>query len=618
VSSTTTSAAPVADAGPADAVASAIARLVPILRQAEREDLVARTTAAAARLRRPSTIVCVVGEFKQGKSSLVNGLLGEAICPVDDDLATAAITLVRHGEPPSAVARRRGDDGTQVSEDVPIDELGRWVSEAGNPGNEKRVERLDVTLPSPVLAQGLALVDTPGMGGLGAGHAAATLSFLPFADGLLFVSDSSSELTSTEVDFLRQASELCPTVLVVQTKIDLYAAWTRIGSLNQGHLDRAGLALPTVAVSSHLRGEAIARRDRDLNDRSGYPQLLAALGDQVIEPARASAAVRSATDARSAIDLVSAGFEAEQRLLADPSRQQAAIADLEAAKDRLEVLRGPGSRWGLVVGDRVTDLTTRVNHVFRGDVRTLLRTTEEKIEELKTPEEWDVVVREIQTEIANHVTAAFVAIEEGAAAIRQEVIDLLQDEDIGMPASVAYGPEGVDVAGMWIDKALDPKERAKGFRMGLTGLRGAQGGVMMFGMMGQFLPGAATVLLASNPVLLGIGAVFGGIQLFDERKRKVAGRRQAARTQLRQFVDDVQFEIGDEVASQLRDVHRRLRDEFTDRLSELQRTYTDIAQRAHAAAEQDAATAQQRATDVAAAIAGLGEVRAALDAAVPA
>ena len=63
-----------------------------------------------ARLRRPATVVCVVGEFKQGKSSLVNALLGQAVCPVDDDLATSAITLVRYaaeasaGATPSAVA----------------------------------------------------------------------------------------------------------------------------------------------------------------------------------------------------------------------------------------------------------------------------------------------------------------------------------------------------------------------------------------------------------------------------------------------------------------------------------------------------------------------------------
>ena len=37
-----------------------------------RTDLAGRAQAAAARLRRPSTVVCVVGEFKQGKSKLIN------------------------------------------------------------------------------------------------------------------------------------------------------------------------------------------------------------------------------------------------------------------------------------------------------------------------------------------------------------------------------------------------------------------------------------------------------------------------------------------------------------------------------------------------------------------
>jgi len=362
----------------------------------------------------------------------------------------------------------------------------------------------------------------------------------------------------------------------------------------------------------------MARRDRDLNARSGYPELLAGLGSEVIEPAKATAASRSAADALSALDLVAGGLEAERQLLADPTRRTEALAELEAAKERLDQLRGPGSRWGTLVGDRVADLTTRVNHDFRGGIRSLLRATEERIEALKTPEEWDAVVRDVQSEIAGLVTAAFVAIEEGAASIRGEVVELLRDEDIGVPGARLSGVGGIDVEGMWSGKDLDPKERGKAFRSTLTGLRGAQGGVMMFGMMGQFLPGAATMLIASNPVLLGIGAVFGGIQLFDERKRKVAGRRQAARTQLRQFVDDVQFEVGDEVAGQLREVHRRLRDEFTERLTELQRTCVDTAQRAQAAAEQDANTTNARAKEIDAALEGMRQIRPALTAAVPA
>jgi hypothetical protein len=121
---------------------------------------------------------------------------------------------------------------------------------------------------------------------------------------------------------------------------------------------------------------------------------------------------------------------------------------------------------------------------------------------------------------------------------------------------------------------------------------------MMFGMMGSFLPGAAGALLATNPVMLGIGAIFGGIGLADDRKRKVQARRQAARTQVRQFLDDVQFEVGNQISIVVRDVQRDLRDEFTERRGQLQRTYTDAAKRGQEDAQRTDAQRKQRTAEI--------------------
>ncbi|MEZ5255504.1 MAG: dynamin family protein [Ilumatobacteraceae bacterium] len=251
-----------AETRPAPTVDSALVELIKVLQRLDRSDLVDRATAAAARLKRPSTVVCVVGEFKQGKSTLINALLGQHVCPVDDDLATSAITMVRFGDQPAATVRRTVD-GRSEAVQIPIAELDEWVSEQGNPGNAKGVERVEIAVPSPLLKQGLVVVDTPGMGGLGAGHAAATLGFLPFADGLVFVSDASAELSAPEVDFLRRATELCPTVIFVQTKIDLYPQWQRIMDLNRSHLERSGVSIPMVNASAALRVERwLARTGR--------------------------------------------------------------------------------------------------------------------------------------------------------------------------------------------------------------------------------------------------------------------------------------------------------------------------------------------------------------------
>ena len=67
-----------------------------------RPDLVQRLDLTRKRLADPAFHVFVIGEFKQGKSSLVNALLNAPICPVDDDIATSVPTAIRYGDPPAA------------------------------------------------------------------------------------------------------------------------------------------------------------------------------------------------------------------------------------------------------------------------------------------------------------------------------------------------------------------------------------------------------------------------------------------------------------------------------------------------------------------------------------
>lgn len=575
-----------------------IIELAKVLTTLGRTDLAGRAQAAAARLRRPSTVVCVVGEFKQGKSSLINALLGQTVCPVDDDLATSAITLVRYGEQPAAVVRRR--DGEQkIAEPVPIGSVHEYVSESGNPGNQKGVERVEITVPSALLKQGLVVVDTPGMGGLGAGHAAATLGFLPFADGLIFASDASAELSAPEVEFLRRATELCPTVLFVQTKTDLFPNWQKIMDLNRGHMDRAGFRIPMVSVSSALRDEALRRKDRSLNDLSNVPAVVKHLNDDVVGPAKATATARSVSDALGIIGQVAAGFQAERVALADPNAARDAVAALEAAKARLDYLRGPAAKWNVLVGDRISDLSNAVNFQFRSATRQISRMMDERIEVLAKGDEWDELARYLQTVVADEVTKVFVQLENGRISVRDEVVELMRDEDLAI-GQEGHGVATFDLSELWSGKDLDPSMTGgkKALGVGLTTIRGAQGGVMMFGMLGSFLPTAAGVLLMSNPVLLGVGALFGSMGLAEDRKRKVAVRRQTARSQVRQFLDDVQFEVSNKIAALVRDIQRDLRDEFGDRLAELVRTCVETTQRVQQDSQTSTTQRQARTTEL--------------------
>jgi hypothetical protein len=102
--------------------------------------------------------------------------------------------------------------------------------------------------------------------------------------------------------------------------------------------------------------------------------------------------------------------------------------------------------------------------------------------------------------------------------------------------------------------------------------------------------------------------------LSEDRKRKVQMRRQTARTQVRQFLDDVQFEVTNQLTGVVRDVQRELRDEFTARLGELQKTYTDAAKSAQEDAQRTQSERSQRGSELDQSITMLKKLESALGA----
>src|SRR5262245_33625669 len=219
---------------------AALGRAVAAIAKYDRPDLNARLAQAKERLLADDVRVLVVGEFKQGKSMLVNGIVSAPVCPVRDDIATAVPTEVRFADP--AAVTLVDKDGRRTG--IPLDRLADYLCEPST--HDGHVE---VAVPRAVLKGGLVLVDTPGVGGLNSVHGAATRSALATADAVLFVTDAAQELTAPEVDFLQQAADVCPTVACVLTKTDLYPEWRRMWEANRRHLKD----IPLFPVSSSMR-----------------------------------------------------------------------------------------------------------------------------------------------------------------------------------------------------------------------------------------------------------------------------------------------------------------------------------------------------------------------------
>jgi GTPase SAR1 family protein len=170
----------------------------------------------AARVSEGRFYVACVGQFKRGKSTLMNALIGASVLPVGFVPITAVPTVVRFGE--QFKARIRGRDRSW--QDIPVEDVKKYVSEEHNPENTKGVTGVEVFAPSPLLSTGMCLVDTPGIGSVFSGNTAATQDFIPHIDAALVVVGADPPLAGEELMLVEAVAQNVRDVIVVLNKAD--------------------------------------------------------------------------------------------------------------------------------------------------------------------------------------------------------------------------------------------------------------------------------------------------------------------------------------------------------------------------------------------------------------
>jgi hypothetical protein len=554
----------------------------------DRPDLARRLAAVRRTLAEPGVHIAVVGEFKQGKSSLVNALVGAPACPVDDDVATAVATYVRHGERPGACLLYDEDPPRRVP--VAFDQVRAQVveSEAYQPDPPAGVE---IRLPRTMLAGGLVVVDTPGLGGLSSAHAAASLTASATADALLFVTDASQELTAAELTFLRQARELCPAVMCVLTKTDFYPAWRTVRDLDRGHLATALPDVAVVAVSSTLRALAVRGGDQALNTESGFPELVAFVTGRVAGDGRHRLAVSAAAEVMAVAEQLESQFVAERAVLADPSRAAAVVAELTVAKQRSEQLRTAAARWSQTLSDGVADLTSDTEHDLRGRVRAMIEAADEAVEAVDPADAWPQLESWLEARTAQELVTTYTRLRTQALALSELVGEHFRDAS-GAPLT---GVEVYDPAGLLRRRQFAHKVELERMTVGkqtMVALRNSYSGMLMFTVLGSL----ANISL--GPLGLGIGLVMGHRGLKDEKRRQLEQRRAQARNAVRRYCDEVHFVIGKDSRDTLRRVQRQLRDHYSSRAEELNRSTAEALRVAGETVSRSTSERERRLRDV--------------------
>lgn len=167
-------------------------------------------------------VIMTVGEARTGKSSLLSSYLDEeGLFPVDIDVTTCLVTMVAYGKKEKITVVLRDEDNKEQAVEIGRGQIADYAKEQNNPDGIKRATMILIETPNEMLKDGFVFVDTPGIGSLNPMHSQLTYSFLPRADLVLFVTDATSQISVSELNFLKNVSDICKNILFVLTKKDL-------------------------------------------------------------------------------------------------------------------------------------------------------------------------------------------------------------------------------------------------------------------------------------------------------------------------------------------------------------------------------------------------------------
>ena len=520
---------------------------------ARRPDLGTRLTQARTRVTDPRLRIVVTGQSGQGMSALVESIIGAPVTAADP----AGPVVVSYSDsefvrPIRATTPGAGTDGVPVP-------------------------RTEIGASHDLLAHGVVLIDTPGTSGMDSTRAGTVLSLLPAADAVLFVSDASQEYTEPEIAYLRQIRQLCPTIIGVITKIDLYPRWTDIQRANRTHLTNAGLDIPLLPLSAAMNDTARRSSDAELAVESGVPQLVDFLRHRVVGDADLVLRNAVVNDVRFVADHLAMALNAELDALNDPRNGAELVQRLQEAVHAADQLRQRTANWQLVLGDGVTELSVDVEHDLRHRLRSVVREADANIMSSDPAKRWEEFGAWINGRIAESVQDNFVLAHTRSRDLATKVAARFAEE-----GQVAVPQLYLDYTGSILDpvQSLDPLDTRKAgmVQRVITSMRGSYGGVLMVGLM-TGLAGLALV----NPYSIGAGVLLGANTFWEDRKAQTFRRQAEAKAAVARLMDDVIFQVGKESKYRMREAQRILRDHFTATATEMLRSADDALRAAHEA-----------------------------------
>ena len=172
-----------------------------IMRKLELEKQAKTAEDASNHLKSHIFSVGVMGEFKRGKSTVINALLGEEIAPADIAPASATLNRITYGLTPKATIIYK--DGRQ--EEVPVNKIADYVTKITEDSAVKSesVEQAVVEYPCQFCQNNVEIIDTPGLND-DERMDAISESVIPYLDAVVFVVVPNNPFSASERDFVQR------------------------------------------------------------------------------------------------------------------------------------------------------------------------------------------------------------------------------------------------------------------------------------------------------------------------------------------------------------------------------------------------------------------------------
>ena len=290
----------------------------------------------------------ILGEFKRGKSTFINALLGEEILPAFATPCTAIINEVKWGERQRAVLHFNQVDGQEKKEpkEIPVDEIEEYVVikedvDQSQAINESPYEKLELFWPLELCKDRVEIIDSPGLNEHKT-RQQVTESYLITVDAIILV-------LSCEQLFSKSEQEVVDNKLRLMGHEDIFFVCNRINLIRRNEVDRVkDSAIRKLSPRTRLGAERIffinalgaldgkLDHDNEALQESGVPQLEIALQKFLTNERGRVKILRPAQELRNAINEVRKTIPEQIAMLkTDVSELEKRYA---AAQEPLEIL----------------------------------------------------------------------------------------------------------------------------------------------------------------------------------------------------------------------------------------------------------------------------------------